>query len=84
MSCAAPLSSEQARMALPILVLPMKSVSATMMTTQHGDRHERDIRDTQLAAEEGNTRLAARRLEEVREHDFGLEPQSSSAAFWRK
>ena len=34
MSCAAPLSSEQARMALPIFVLPVKRVSATMMTMQ--------------------------------------------------
>ena len=34
MSWAAPLSSEQARMALPILVLLMKVVSASMMTTQ--------------------------------------------------
>ena len=34
MSWAAPLSSEQARMALPIRVLPVKSVSATMITTQ--------------------------------------------------
>ena len=31
MSSAAPLSSETARMALPILVLPVNSVSATMM-----------------------------------------------------
>ena len=34
MSWAAPLSSEQARMALPILVLPVKAVRASMMTTQ--------------------------------------------------
>ena len=33
-SCAAALSSEQARMALPILLLLTKSVSAIMMTTQ--------------------------------------------------
>ena len=33
-SWAAPLSSEQARMALPILVLPVKRVRATMMTMQ--------------------------------------------------
>ena len=31
-SCAAPLSSEQARMALPSLVRPVKKVSSTMMT----------------------------------------------------
>ena len=34
MSWAAPLSSEQARMALPIRVRPVKRVRATMMTTQ--------------------------------------------------
>ena len=34
MSCAAPLSSEQARMALPILVLLVKKVRASMMTMQ--------------------------------------------------
>ena len=34
MSWAAPLSSEQARMALPILVLPVNQVSASMMTMQ--------------------------------------------------
>ena len=34
MSCAAALSSEQARMALPILLLLTKVVSASMMTTQ--------------------------------------------------
>ena len=34
MSWAAPLSSEQARMALPILDLLTKVVSASMMTTQ--------------------------------------------------
>ena len=34
MSCAAPLSSEQARIALPILVLPVNSVSTSAMTTQ--------------------------------------------------
>ena len=33
-SCAAALSSEQARMALPILLLLTKSVSAIMMMTQ--------------------------------------------------
>ena len=33
-SWAAPLSSEQARMALPILVLPTNTDSATMMTRQ--------------------------------------------------
>ena len=33
-SWAAPLSSEQARMALPILLLPVKAVSASMMTMQ--------------------------------------------------
>ena len=31
-SCAAPLSSEQARMALPSLVRPVKKVSSTMIT----------------------------------------------------
>ena len=34
MSWAAPLSSEQARMALPSLVLPVKAVRAIIMTTQ--------------------------------------------------
>ena len=34
MSCAAPLSSEQARMALPILVLLVKKVRPSMMTMQ--------------------------------------------------
>ena len=34
MSSAAPLSSETTRMALPILVLPVKRVRAIMMTTQ--------------------------------------------------
>ena len=34
MSCAAALSSEQARMALPILLLLTKVVNASMMTTQ--------------------------------------------------
>ena len=34
MSWAAPLSSEQARMALPILVFPVNQVSASMTTTQ--------------------------------------------------
>ena len=34
MSCAAALSSEQARMALPILVFPVNQVSPSMMTTQ--------------------------------------------------
>ena len=34
MSWAAPLSSEQARMVLPILVLPVNQVSASMMTMQ--------------------------------------------------
>ena len=34
MSCAAALSSEQARMALPILLLLTKVVSASMMTIQ--------------------------------------------------
>ena len=33
-SCAAPLSSEQARMALPMRVLPVNQVRASMMTTQ--------------------------------------------------
>ena len=33
-SCAAPLSSEQARMALPILVLPVNQTKAIIMTTQ--------------------------------------------------
>ena len=32
MSCAAPLSSEQARMALPILLMLVKAVRATMIT----------------------------------------------------
>ena len=34
MSWAAPLSSEQARMALPILVLPVNHTSTSMITTQ--------------------------------------------------
>jgi len=34
MSWAAALSSEQARMALPILVWPVKKLSTNMMTTQ--------------------------------------------------
>ena len=33
-SWAAPRSSEQARMALPILLFPVKAVSPSMMTTQ--------------------------------------------------
>ena len=33
-NCAAPLSSEQARIALPSLLFDVKRVSATMMTTQ--------------------------------------------------
>ena len=52
MSWAAPLSSEQARMALPILVLLTKVVSASMMTTQASDGQQRHIGDGQLAAEQ--------------------------------
>lgn len=76
MSCAAPLSSEQARMALPILLLLVKSVSPTMMTTH-------------MAMVSSEMPLIVRPPSETEPptmgvYDLGLAPQSSCAAFCRK
>ena len=85
MSRAAPLSSEHGAHRLAHFGL-----AGEERERDHDDERTRrwsasaTWRSTQLTAEEGNTRLAARRLKEVREAQPELEPQSSSAAFWRK
>ncbi len=76
MSWAAALSSDTARMALPILVLLVKKVSAAMMTRQT-NRQKRDV-EISLPSKSLNapstTGLYA----------LGLEAQMSRAEFWRK
>ena len=79
MSCAAPLSSEQARMALPILVREVNSVSATITSTAAStvtmvmelmmSWPSKSLTEGKLTAE-GNA--------------LGSAPQMSSAEFWRK
>ena len=83
MSRAASLSSEQARIALPILVLPMKSESATMMTT-----HTAIVTSATYETRSSPPKRAIPVSPPADLKKFGnttgLEPQSSSAAFWRK
>ena len=52
-SWAAPLSSEQARMALPSLVLLIKVVRAAMMIRQATTGYQGHIGDGQAATEQG-------------------------------
>ena len=44
-SCAAPLSSDTARIAVPTLLVPVNSVSATMMMTLASDSDDGDAGD---------------------------------------
>ena len=78
MSWAAPRSSEQARMALPILVFEVKSVRATMMTT-----HTPTV--TSITPETFRRPRNSGTSKSTREVKFlGVAPQMSWAAFWRK
>ena len=79
MSCAASRSSEQARMALPILVLPVNMVRATMMATQA----RMVITAVALMVRRPSKRWSAGRLRII-ENDLGSEPMMMSAAFCKK
>ena len=75
-SCAAPLSSETARMALPIFVREVNIVSATMMMMQHST--------VTMASSEISSAPSKRRMEPMFTSElklFGLEPQISCAEF---
>ena len=67
MSCAAALSSEQARMALPILLLLTKSVSAIMMTTGSAKRIMGSIQErSERPPEENQTTISLSCQERMR------------------
>ena len=78
-SSAAPLSSDTARMALPILVLPVNSVSAIMMTMLARTVVNASLVMTSLPP---NRRRLPKFTTEAKL--LGLEPQISSAMFCRK
>ena len=79
MSWAAALSSEQARMALPILVRPVKRVRPTMMTM-----HTTTVRMVSAEMDSPPGRESWRSRLSTGVNILGLEDQSSWAAFWRK
>ena len=80
MSWAAPLSSEQARMALPILDLLVKVVRAIMMTMQEA-MVTRVITEMESCPSKRVMRLP---VGTMGLNTLGLEDHSSRAAFWRK
>ena len=78
-SCAAPLSSDTARIAVPILLLVVNSVSATMMMT-HATIVTMVTRV--MVSCPPNSWIGSPPTTEVKL--FVLEPQMSSAAFCKK
>ena len=81
MSWAAPLSSEQARMALPILVLLVNDGQRQHDDNAGRDGQQSDVGHGELAAEQ----LARRRCAQREDEGLGGSAvQISRAAFWRK
>ena len=79
MSWAAALSSEQARMALPMRVCPVNQVSPSIMTMQAATV----TRATWVMVSWPSSSLIEP-VPTTEEKDLGLEVQSSRALFWRK
>jgi len=80
MSWAAALSSEQARMALPILVRPVKAVRASMMAT-----HTRTVTMVSQEMESWpSNRVSLADGLTTGVNTLGLELHRSWAGFWRK
>ncbi len=78
MSWAAALSSEQARMALPILVLPVKNIRPAMITRQATMVTSETALTLNLAKNSGTWKVTS----EVK--FLGVAPHRSCAAFCRK
>ena len=79
MSCAAALSSEQARMALPILVFPVNQVSPSMMTTQAAT-----VTMAAMVIFSSPPKNSMGLAEKKEGNILMLEVHSSWAPFWRK